>query len=747
MTNINRYVPCLLATVIALPIHAQDVRVLEEVIVTAQKMSESVQKVPISVAVIMGERLEALNLQHFDETVQLTPGVTVNSGLQSAAIQLRGVGPRDFAIGEPQSVSVFIDQVPQSQVGAVFATLVDVERIELLRGPQGTLYGQNSPGGAYNITTRDPNHDGLGGYIEGSYSLYDSSDKDLLDVRAAINIPLIDNVLAWRLAAVQSNTDGFVSMVNPLSPEDQTSGREHTALRSKMLWNINERTRLKWTVNHQDLSDFRDAFNFHGLVPGTGGANAFPATTKSFKDRRNYGEFRGQVDADLLDTTLHLTRDFDYGTLDVIAFHQQFDTESDENREPFPGGDEVFRIGVDSEISNLEIRYSGQNKHFDYVAGLYFSDQPADSDINVQVGAISVTGGAQGDNETEAVYSNFNFHLSESWDLSLGLRYDRNESALDSTIEVAGRFTAVLDDKLTFNNLSWSSKLRWYISDDVTAYLAIDNAYKQGGFNSLVSAATRLANIPGFELAGMVGEQVIAYDEEDSTAFELGIKGNAFSNKLSYSVAVFLQQFDDLQTKHSGPDALGPLSGVFSSITGNAEEAQTQGVEFELNYLVGEHWDVGVRGAYFDATAKEWTERFCRDGETNDPTQVFCPFSGDNPLHDLPQWNLNTQIGYENKLDNGWELYSRANWTWRSKANFTSATDEFDEAKSTIDLSAGMRSTELGLDVRLWAKNISNEDLNINPGLEPNGDPTQADAFVGSHHRPREYGLTLRYSF
>jgi iron complex outermembrane receptor protein len=120
---------------------AEGGRTLEEIVVTAEKKSANVQDVPISIAVVSSDDISALNLFDFVETAKLTPGISLNSGLQAAAIRLRGVGPGYFALGQPQSVTVFVDQVAQSQIGAVFTTMVDIERLELLRGPQRTLYG------------------------------------------------------------------------------------------------------------------------------------------------------------------------------------------------------------------------------------------------------------------------------------------------------------------------------------------------------------------------------------------------------------------------------------------------------------------------------------------------------------------------------------------------------------------------------------------------------------------------------
>ena len=137
---------------ISVPLRAQtDVQnpvpvVLEEVLVTAQKRTQILQDVPISISVATAQDIADINAFSFTDLVQLTPGVSIFPGIQSASIRLRGVGPGFFSVGSPQSVVVFVDQFAQSQIGTVFSTLVDLERLELLRGPQGTLYGINAPG-------------------------------------------------------------------------------------------------------------------------------------------------------------------------------------------------------------------------------------------------------------------------------------------------------------------------------------------------------------------------------------------------------------------------------------------------------------------------------------------------------------------------------------------------------------------------------------------------------------------------
>ncbi len=742
----TRYLPLTLALAAATTAGAAEgPRVLEEVHVTAQKRSESLQDVPISIAVVSAEDISALNIQDFSETDKLTPGVDLFPGLQAAAIRLRGVGPAFFAVGTPQSVAVFVDEVAQSQVGAVFSTLVDVERIELLRGPQGTLYGENAPGGVYNITTRRPDAGGWSGYIEGSYSQFDDSDLATTDLRGAVNIPLIEDRLALRIAGVYADADGYVTIENPLSADDATGGKEHKAVRSRLLMNMTDDMELLWTVNYQDLIDYRAEFNPDGLVPGTGGTNATPAIFNEFEDRRYYGDFRSEVTGDLRDTALHWTWDADLTQVDVIGYYQEFDTESNENRAPYPEFVNNFNIGLDYEISTLELRFTGTGELFDYVSGLYYSDRQSDNTLDLLIEDALVVGGGKAGSETYSAYANVTWHINEQWDFSGGLRYDDNEVTTDAAINLAGAFDTALDDTLTSDHLSWSAKLRHFLTEDTTIYIAADNAYKQGGFNTLLNAAVDLEGV--FPDAGRIANEQLVFDEETSTAFEVGVKGVALDQTLQYSVAVFYQEFDDHQIAHFAPaGSLEPLTALFANVITNAEEVTTQGIEFDVTWLVSEHWAYSNRTAYFEAEAKEWSNHFCSDAQFLATGDIVCPLE-DADLNELPQWNMNNQLAYNRLLDNGWEAYSVLSWTWQSEPNYTDNTDQFDSDRHRYDASFGLRSADLGLDVRVWGKNLTDEDLNINPGIKENGDPALPSAFEGRYYRGLEYGLTLRYDF
>ncbi len=735
----------LAALALAAAANADTNRMLEEVIVTAEKRSENVQDVPISIAVVSGEEISALNLFDFVETAQLTPGIALNSGLQAAAIRLRGVGPGYFALGQPQSVTVFVDQVAQSQIGAVFTTMVDIERLELLRGPQGTLYGQNAPGGAYNITTRAPNFDGYHGYVEGTYSEWDSNGEGRVDTRGAVNIPVIQDKLAFRLAAVYADSDGYISMENPAARDDATGGQDVQAWRSRMLWQVDESMDVNWTVNYQDITQHQEPFNYDGLVPGTGGSNTVPAEYNSFRDRQNYGDFRSTVTGDIKDTNLHLQWGDETSQIDGIAFYQSYDSQSDDNREPYPGGLGLFKIGLDTDLTTFELRYSSEGERVSYLTGLYYLHSKAVSDTVVTLTGIEVTQDAKGTTDGYAAYANGTLHINSQWDLSLGARYDYNESALDSNVGFL-TFAGAIDDSVDFDHVSWSVKLQYYITDTLNAYLAIDNAYKQGGFNTLTSAVLPFGDM--FPVQVAAAEDVVPIKEEVSTAYEIGLKGTVLDDTLRFAVDVFYQEFHDHQlTQPGNVVALAPLEGLFQGAVVNADEVATRGIEFELTYLLGEHWDIDLSGAYFDATIEDWSNRFCEGGEEQTPEQLFCPRGGGDPLNDLPQWNTNVQLGYQRPLAGAWTLYSRLNWTWHSKANYTLNTDEFSTDKNLFGLNLGFLESDLGLDIRLWGKNLTNEDFNIDPAVKLNGAPGQPSAWEGTYWPGREYGVTVSYVF
>lgn len=748
LTRSSSLVVAALGFATSAPLLAQSIdssRVLEELTVTAQKREELLQNVPISMSVVSMSTLRDLNIFEFQELAELIPSSSVNRGLQTGSIRLRGVGPSAFTVSAPESVAIFVDQFPQSRAGSVLATLHDVERVAVLRGPQGTLYGQNAPVGVYNISTRKPDTQALNGYVQSSYSAFDGDDdREIYDIRGAVNLPLVRNALGLRLAGVYRDDEGFATAENPASSFDAAGGRDLHALRARLLWLPGSRSQVMWTSNLQDVTSFPISGNFDGQVPGTGGNNPPPAQQTRFEDRAYWGEERGEVDGKLQDTGIHWVYEADRARLDVLASYQSFETDARQNRRAFIGGSDNFQFEANYDIASLEVRASAEGPQFDYVAGVYIYDKSVDVDVDLLLGSTNVLGIGQERTETWAAFGNVKYHINPQWDIALGLRIDTNDVSADYDTGFAAAPRTNLDDRNAFDHVSWSAKLLWYPVSRATVYLALDNATKQGGYNPLVSTAEVFGE--EFPQISAIVEENLRYDEETTTAFELGVKGRALRNRLRYNIAVYYQRFDDYQLTHQGNrEILDSAGDFFTNVITNADEVATRGMEFSATYLFGRRWTLNHRLAYFDADILEWDRRFCSPGESTALGQVYCAVE-DMPLNNLSKWGANTRLRYQRPWRK-WNLYALLNWSWRSEVDEVRLTDQFVTDKSRFNLSVGARSAAHNLDVRLWAKNLTDTDLNQSPGLQRNGDRSQPDAFRGGYTRGREVGLTVSYRF
>lgn len=727
-------------------------RELEEIVVSAQRTEQNLQDVPISMSVVSKQELSELNIFDFVETAALTPGADFTPGGQSAAIRLRGVGPGSFTLTAPQSVAVFIDEFSQIAVGVVFRTLVDVERLELLRGPQGTLYGLNAPSGAYNITTRAPNTEQVEGYIESSYSQYDNGGLETVDLRGALNVPLIEDKLAIRLAGVYAKDDGYVQVENPNAGTDATGGVEQVSFRSRMRWFINEDMDLTWGVVYNENDDNPAfSFNVEGLVPGTGEGTALPAVINKFQDNRYYGDFVSRAEGDLFDTNLHFRWAADKFDLDYLFSYQKNSSDLFDNRAPFPGELSLFDIRLDSQQYTTELRISNDGEKLDYIAGLFYSERELEEGaFDLLVAEAQLIGPASGLSKSSAAFANLTFHLTDKWDLTTGARYEANSVETQSTFEFVG-LQSVVDDELDFDHLSWSIKLRHFLTEEHTLYVAIDNAYKQGGFNNLTPALGTIVGLfPQLPALTEASTRMLAFDEEISTAFEIGAKGTFLDDRLSYNVAAFYQEFEDHQVTQANAIALetfaGDLNALFLNQLVNVEEVISKGIELDVSLLFGDYWTASFRAAYFDPEIEDWTFRFCPEGEEESNLQLICPAGNGRPLNELANWNTNFQLSQARPISPDWLFYSRFSWTWESERGTSDEREDFD-ASSLVGLTLGLRHTENGFDIRFWGKNLTDEN-GLNASLRDGLDPTIEDNSLRGEYRPgREYGVTVSYNF
>ena len=262
--------------------------VLEEIVVSARKVAETSQTVPISMSVLTEEKIQSINAFDFTEIDRIVPSLQLAANSPaSATLKIRNVGPDFFALAFPAAVAVYVDGVPQAQPGSVFSTMLDIERIEVLNGPQGTLYGKNAPAGLISIYTVNPSMNTFGGYLTSSYSSWDTSNN-----MAALDIPLLEDKLAMRVAGMYAQSDGY--MDNAIPGVNEANGKDHKGFRTKFLWRPTDSMDVLFSYYYADLNTDDNGAGYEGQVPDTQPDPIFqPEPTSYYSNYDDYKVFKG----------------------------------------------------------------------------------------------------------------------------------------------------------------------------------------------------------------------------------------------------------------------------------------------------------------------------------------------------------------------------------------------------------------------------------------------------------------------
>lgn len=634
----------LAASVASINAQAQDQSgkfVLEEIIVTAQKREQAITDAPLTVNVFSGKDLAAANAFDFEEISKLTPGLELEpSGNRGARLTLRGNGFNDATSLQP-AVTVLYDGIVQNRISSAFASLLDVASIEVLRGPQGTLYGKNSPAGAVKIITHEPNLEDYELNIEGSLESLDSNSSGAADgitgarIQASANIPLIEDKLAVRIAALSNNDDGY--HYNPwLDKEAGYQDRE--AFQGKILWQISDS--LDATLLYKQTETEKDGA---AGIFDDGTFNNDPLLTVDGliepTDHELYVRRPGYIKEEDKLWGLTVNLELDDITISSITGYQEFEETNVFADGPGPGTNTLRTLDPGRKIFSQEIKFSASTGDFwDYVGGIYYSDEQAITDgpsreqfmdlleqeldliandpdnflghnsplfnsrlfssftLNENTATFMNFSDAYGDagNTSFGVYFHNTFQVTDQLSFVAGARYSEDEIKSDLRItRVSSGSITTIDTIDTVKDRGWSYSLKaiYEPSDELTTYISLDRTTKPGGTTPTT---------PALEAVG-IGK----FDEESSDSFEIGAKGTGLDGRLRYSTSIYYQTYDDYQyfafAPRVGRDlgngilAIGNLAGS-GLVQLNTEEATSYGFETDFALRVNEN--ITVSGAY-----------------------------------------------------------------------------------------------------------------------------------------------------
>ena len=742
--------------------------VLEEVIVTAQKREASVQDISATVNVVTGDAIERFNTFSFGEIEEQTAGLSLDTpNARNSKISMRGIGV-DPEAGTAGAVDTYWNGI-NVRPDVAFSVLYDLERLEILRGPQGTLQGRTSPAGAINILTRQPNMDEAGGYIS-----LTGSDNEGFNGQLAYGAPLIEGVLGMRVAAVYDTN--YANDVENLTTGLDDPENEATSARIALGWTPTDN--FDATVVYQYMDRDTDG---PLAIDGTDSLGERPSLDPD--DRKTLGKSNNFGDFDF--DVVSLTMTWAVGDLEVTAVtgynNSTKKSRTENDRAHYITNPEALTWQTsETEVESWaqEIRIASQDNDFwDYMVGLYYIDQDTDTTFNANTTltaglpgvSFATTGTIPVDNTESGIFTFNTFYLTDLIQLEMGVRwskFDRSRRAdvfydganfapppftldlIDAIIGGSGSFPleGVSDENEEDDDdtITGSLTLRYEWTDDTSVYANYNRGYRPGGISIVPDPDVRF--LPN-------GEDDLLYDSEDSDSIELGFKSRLFEGRAQLNGAVFYQQFDGYLGFVRGIQVLNDVGepvDLSGGIVFNGD-ANIFGVELEGQMLITETWNIGGAMSYVQA---EWdgAEAPCNERE---PGEVLgsCDIDGDK-VGGEPEWSFSLNSEYFIPMDN-MEWYVRGLFKYKGErdnidasAGIGPVTDEFD-SYSTFNLYTGLRSTDYSWDVSVWAKNIFDEDKTI---FQTSSDQYDLALSGGSYTQTnilqeRVVGVTARYNF
>ena len=704
---------------------------LGKVTVTARRREEDSQKVPTPITVLGGETLEAQRISRVQDLQQVLPSVNVAYiHARQSSVAVRGIGNNPASDGLEGSAGIYLDNVYLGRPGMAVFDLLDIEQLELLRGPQGTLFGKNTTAGVLNISTRAPTFTaertvevsgGQDGYFQG---------------RGTVSGPL-GETLAGRLSAYRTRDDGYIKNIHD---DNYLNGGERQGARGQLLFEPNEDFSLRW------IADYNEEDSSNGSMVVYGGAERFwqraalvgasplrdPQRRKvNINGRQHVSVHQG---GSSLEANWNLAGG--YRLTSISAYRYWHFT---------PANDEQLNVSAINVVGAYAFRQNLGNKTFTSygpLADLYL--------LGANLGALNDTySKANGKIETDsfALFAQGTWHLAERLDFTAGLRgtYEEKNAKVERFAPLGGaavggvgaavrngQLGAYDSGDLSQYNFAPSAllSLSYQFSDDLLGYASLSHGEKSGGVNLAVGSAPS------------AGADSLLVGPERANDAELGLKSTLFDRRLLLNANLFWTGIHGYQatTLYQAPG-----STQLVQVLANAGSVRSRGLEFEATALPLRGLTLNFNGSYNDVTYLSFKDAPCpAEVSTRPGAPSSCDLSGQRVVG-ASKWIANLNGEYQWRLDDRFQPYVSASYAYRSAAEGT--LDNSDLSKidgyALVNLAAGLRS-DLGdgqLDTSVWLKNAFDKDYYLSAFASING------SYTASVGQPRTLGVSLRYDF
>jgi outer membrane receptor protein involved in Fe transport len=754
---------------------------LEEVVVTAQKREQNLQDVPVAVSAFSNETLRESGIHDMFQLQSLAPSLTVQQTQTSTATSfgIRGIFTSSQNFGLESSVGLYVDGVYRSRQGSMINNMLDVSSIEVLRGPQGTLFGRNTPAGAILIDSVKPDFDGTG-FIDGgigNYNLYEES--------GAKSFTVIPDVLAVRVTGFNMDRDGYVDVVGKdIQKDNYFNDRNRWGARFQALYTPTEDLTLHFIADHSEVNEICCAVgnwenNFYAKnppapqKPGTDlavqnqlGGTVIPG--KDFYDYKVSASFAPKSENKDEGVSLQADWQTDYFLVTSISAYRKHDS-YDSIDADFYDIDALTRTNdLKQDQWSQELRISNTLDKLSYVAGLYYFTQKLDTNTNTIVGVdtaplaaayigvpipadwfppgSSALNVADQKHYSYAAFGQADYHLTEKYVLTAGLRWtsenkDMQNIFTESPSPAPAGFAYFpplaprpnVDENFDESKVTGTLKLSWYMNELTMFYGSYGTGYKAGGINTDRIAPT----LP------------TVFQPETSESYEVGMKAEFPDQALRLNIALHKTDTDDLQTIS--------FQGTGFALD-NAGKAETYGGEVELLWLPTENTTLTASYAYNHAEYADFKDGSCWVGtpwqtSTPDPRTNYgadgkptgsCDRSG-GMVSGNPENVIALTANQTFRLTDSFSAFVHGEYNWNDErmTDVNNDPEKLDGSYYIVNLRAGVVYEPWSTTLTFWGRNVFDAKYTT----------TIADAvvqdgrFIAYYSEPATWGVSLRKDF
>lgn len=725
--------------------YAQDADATEEassddnvIIVSAQKRDQNILDVPAAISAVGQDVLQAAQVDRFTELTAISPSLTITtSGNRNQnPIFLRGIGTFSFSTAAEPAVLVMIDDVPLLLPGQALSNFADVARIEVLRGPQGTLFGKSASAGVISIVSQAPANE-LTGFVEASLT-----DDEEFRVQGVISGPVDENG-GFRISSFYNNFDGFLrnTFTGNMIGQEESWG-----LRGRFDYEVG-RAQIQLTADYSEFFDNGGDNTFRQVTrtraDGTPANRQLDLTgiTPGPTNRRLRINDEAVNDSKQLLLSSRFSLDLDFATLTSITSYQSWKYRAQNDQDLQPIRDSFQDSVYDTRTVTQELRLtSPTDGDFDYILGVYIADGDTDRSfvrLAPNTPPLRQNWDSNASVRNYAAFAQLGYDISPKTLVSLGARLNYEKIDVffqDNRTAIPGIFRGSDSDTAFTGKLS----LQHFFDSGIMAFASVATGYKGQAYDISSGFNQRRADNP--------------IRSESSVAYEIGLKGDALDGKAQFQLVGFWVDYDDFQAQGINNELIVPQFELV-----NVGKLRTRGIELETSIRPTDGLTVFASGAYVDAQIKEFSGANCYFGQTvaqgcvrNPASGLFSQDLAGKQLNNSPDFKFNVGLIYEKPIFGDVELVLNGNYTWQSGVNFDIGNNPRTKqpAYGLANASIGLQGDDKNWQVSLFVNNLFDQDY-VTQIIDDTS--TRVDPFILLQQIPRNasrfFGIRARFGF